>query len=362
MKNLESSFNKVQNIDINLFKQASLLMENSKEDYYDDFYLPKYKPSPLQKIKNYKFHIDNTINFYCSHNAHFDKNILNELDNALLTISKKDHLVLINGLNILYELYRAIWLIDITQAILKIIENPEYEKSNFAKFNQDNREVHRESNHYKRLIVKPKRPLSSKKESRFKWYLLKMYHYDKKLFNVVFHSLILGDIAKVADIYTMSDDEAEIAFDSLNFFMNQKTNPKDVIKSLGILLYQIFRHLLKMKDTKSKILSVEIIQYLFDKSFNDEEVNKAIYIRSVVAWFPIFGAKRKPQVFNEQEINLIRKQFIKFERLNKPKKQIDASSFNKMMQIYIDYPHLVYLKKYPVEFFRINPKYSHLFE
>ena len=354
--------NNLKLLDTNLLQQASLLMESSKEDYYDDLYLPKYKPSPLQKIKNYKFHIDNTINFYCLHNTHFDKDILNELDNALLTIAKKDHLILINGLNILYELYRAIWLIDVTQLIIKIIDTPEYEKSNFAKFNQDNREVHRESNHYKRLIVKPKRPLSSKKESRFKWYLLKMYHYDKKLFNVVFHSLILCDIAKVADIYTMSDDEAEIAFGSLNFFMNQKTNQKDVIKSLGILLYQIFRHLLKMKDTKSKILSVEIIQYLFDKGFNDEEVNKAIYIRSVVAWFPIFGAKRKPQVFNEKEINFIRKQFIKFERLNKPKEQIDVSSFHKMIQIYIDYPHLVYLNKYPVEFLRINSKYSHLFK
>lgn len=57
MKNIVSSFNKIQNVDIILLKQASLLMEISKGDYYDDLYFPKHKPSPLQKIKNYKFHI-----------------------------------------------------------------------------------------------------------------------------------------------------------------------------------------------------------------------------------------------------------------------------------------------------------------
>lgn len=52
MKNIVSSFNKIQNVDIILLKQASLLMEISKGDYYDDLYFPKYKPFPLQKIKN----------------------------------------------------------------------------------------------------------------------------------------------------------------------------------------------------------------------------------------------------------------------------------------------------------------------
>lgn len=350
---------------INIFNQAKKLFESSKKDYYHDLYLPKYKFAPIPEPKNTQFYIDNTIDFYCSHHKEFDQACLVNLENAFNQIIKKDRLILIHGRVIYYELYRILWLIENTQNILKIIEAPDYEKNHFAKIHQDNREVQRDANHYKRMLVKAKRPLSSKfskKEPRLKWYFLQMYHYDKKLFNVFFSSFLLSDIEKVAEIYTFSEDELEIVLDTLNYFMNQKTTVPAIIKSLGILLYSVARYYLKMKDEKSKILAVEIVQYLFEdiESINDDEFNARVYIRSVVSGFPIFGASRKKEVLNKKEIDFLRKQLIKFERRLDPNFKYDAIAFNQMIQIYLEHSHTAFLQKYPVEFLRKNSKYSHL--
>ena len=78
-----------------------------------------------------------------------------------------------------------------------------------------------------------------------------MYHYDKKLFNVFFSSFLLCDLEKVADIYTLSEDELEISMDALNYLMNQKTTSPAVIKSLTLLLYSVCRYYLKMKHEKA---------------------------------------------------------------------------------------------------------------
>ena len=120
-------------------------------------------------------------------------------------IIKKDRLILIHGKIIYYELYRILWLIESTQSILKIIEASDYGKNLFAEIHQDQRAVAREARHYKKLLVKPKRKTTSKKEPRLKWYFLQMYHYDKKLFNVFFSSFLLCDLEKVAEIYTPSE-------------------------------------------------------------------------------------------------------------------------------------------------------------
>lgn len=344
-----------------ILNQANKLFENSKKDYYHDLYLPIYKVDPISEPKNTKFYIKNTIDFYCSHHENFDRNCLIDLENAFNEIIEKDRLILIHGKVIYYELYRIFWLIDTTQSILKIIEKSDYGKNLFAEIHQDKREVKREYNHYKRLLVKPKRKTISKKEPRLKWYFLQMYHYDKKLFNVFFSSFLLCDLEKVAEIYTLSEDELEISLDALNYLMNQKTTAPAVIKSLTILLYSVSRYYLKMKHEKAKILAVEIVQYIFEnvESINDEEFNARVYIKSVVSWMPIFGASRKKEVLTKKEIDFLRKQLIKFERRLDPNFKYDAIAFNQMIQIYLEYPHTAFLQKYPVEFFRKNPKYSH---
>jgi len=117
-----------------------------------------------------------------------------------------------------------------------------------------------------------------------------------------------------------------------------------------------------MKHEKAKILAVEIVQYIFEdvEALNDEEFNARVYIRSVVSWFPIFGASRKKEVLTKKEIDFLRKQLIKFERRLDPNFKYDAIAFNQMIQIYLEYPHTTFLQKYPVEFLRKNSKYSPL--
>lgn len=352
-------------INSNILQEVSKLFENSQNSYYHDLYLPLYKFDPIQKPKNTKFYIDNTINFYCSHHREFDRACLVNLENAFSQITKKDRLILIHGKVIYYELYRILWLVDSTKNILKIIETSDYEKNHFAKIHQDQREVGREAKYYKKQLVKAKRPISSKslkKEPRLKWYFLQMYHYDKKLFNVFFSSFLLSDLEKVAEIYTLSEDELEISMDALNYLMNQKTTVPAVIKSLGILLYSVARYYLKIKHEKAKTLAVEIVQYIFEdvEALHDEEFNARVYIRSVVSWFPIFGASRKKEVLTKKEIDFLRKQLIKFERRLDPNFKYDAIAFNQMIQIYLEHSHTTFLQKYPVEFFRKNSKYSHL--
>ena len=354
-----------QQTKINIFNQTKKLFDSSKKDYYHDLYLPKYTFNPITEPKNTQFYIDNTIDLYCIHHKEFDRDCLINLDNAFSQIIKKDRLILIHGRIIYYELYRIFWLIDTTKNILKIIETSDYEKKHFAHIHQDTREVRREAQFYKKQLVKAKRPLSSqssKKEPRLKWYLLQMYHYDKKLFNVFFSSLLLCDLEKVAEIYTLSEDELEISIDALNYLMNQKTTVPAVIKSLGILLYSIARYYLKIKHEKAKTLAVEIVQYIFEdvEALNDEEFNARVYIRSVVSWFPIFGASRKKEVLTKNEIDFLRKKLIKFERHSDPNFKYDAIAFNQMIQIYLEHSHTTFLQKYPVEFLRKNSKYSHL--
>lgn len=352
-------------IDENILKQTFALFESSKKDYYHDLYLPKYKFNPISEPKNTKFYIDNTIDFYCSYHKEFNRTCLVNLENVFSQITKKDRLILIHGKMIYYELYRIFWLLENTKNILKRIEESDYDKNMFAKIHQDQREVVREAKYYKKQLVKAKRPISSKslkKESRLKWYFLQMYHYDKKLFNVFFSSFLLCDLEKVAEIYTLSEDELEITLDALNYLMNQKTTAPAVIKSLTILFYSVARYYLKIKHEKAKTLAVEIVQYLFDdvESINDKEFNAHVYIRSVVSGFPIFGASRRKEVLNKKEIDFLRKQLIKFERRLNPNFKYDAMAFNQMIQIYLEHSHTTFLQKYPVEFLRKNPKYSHL--
>ncbi len=354
-----------QQTKINIFNQAMKLLESSKKDYYHDLYLPLYKFDPISEPKNTQFYIDNTIDFYCAYHKEFDRACLIDLENAFSQIIEKDRLILIHGKVIYYELYRIFSLIDTTQNILQIIEVSDYGKNNFAQIHQDQREVRREAQYYKKQLVKAKRPISSKsskKEPCLKWYFLQMYHYDKKLFNVFFSSFLLCDLEKVAEIYTLSEDELEISLEALNYLMNQNTTAPAVIKSLTILLYSVGRYYLKMKHEKAKTLAVEMVQYLFEnvEAINDKEFNARVYIRSVVSWMPIFGASRKKEVLTKKEIDFLRKQLIKFERRLDPNFKYDAATFNQMIQIYLEYSHTAFLQKYPVEFFRKNPKYSHL--
>lgn len=360
---------KNQNMDqqtkINIFNQAKKLFVSSSKDYYHDLYLPIYKFDPIPEPKNTQFYINNTIDFYCKHHKEFDKTYLIDLENSFNQIIEKDRLILIHGKVIYYELYRVLWLIESTQNTLKTIEKKDYGKNLFAQIHQDQREVKREVQYYKKQLVKAKRPLPSKslkKEPRLKWYFLQMYHYDKKLFNVFFSSFLLCDLEKVADIYTLSEDELEIVMDALNYLMNQKTTASAVIKSLGILLYTVARYYLKIKHEKAKTLAVEIVQYVFEdvEALNDEEFNASVYIRSVVSGIPIFGASRRKEVLNKKEIDFLRKKLIKFERRLDPKFKYDVTAFNEMIQIYLEYPHATFLQKYPAEFFRKNSKYSHL--
>ena len=71
---------------------------------------------------------------------------------------------------------------------------------------------------------------------------------------------------------------------------------------------------------------------------------------------PIFGAKRNSH-FNKNEKEFIKKTMYK-ELTLREKIKFNHKEFNLLFESLLKKPHIQFLLKYPVEFLRINPKYS----
>lgn len=326
--------------------------------YISDLYLENYTyPIDIHYKKDI---INNTLNFYLSHHPTFNINAFNQL--SYLTIEqiiKYDKAIKIENKIIYKELYKILFLIDITFEALKFIKHINYPKQYFASIQSDKKRVKTEINNHKKLIIN-NRSISSKGELRVNWYFYNLFKKNKDLLQFFLNIYTLVDITKASFLHTESKDTVLKVLHFFNDKLTQKTTPRALIKNLGILLHYEFKNYLKIKDTNSKKLIAEIIPYIFDaEPPNDEEFNNYIYLSSTLSFFPIFGATKTNPYPNirQQEIKSM---FIKILKSENYRTQIENSFLDKGIKELLEQPHMIFLEKYPVELFRINPKYSSL--
>lgn len=334
-----------------------MLIQNNK-NYIQDLYLENYTyPIDIHYKKDI---INNTLNFYLKYHPTFNINAFNQLSlSTLEEIIKHDKVIKIENQIIYKELYKIIWLINITFEALKFINQSNYPKKYFADIQSDKKKVTREKNRYKNIIIS-NNAISSKGELRVNWYFYTLFKKNKDLLKFFLNIYTLTDITKASLLYTENEDTVTKILKFFNDKLIQKTTPKALIKNLGILLHYEFKNYLKVKDTKSKELISEIIPYVFDEeSPNDEEFNNYIYLSSTLSFLPIFGSSKKnPYPVNKQK--QIKSMFIKILKSENPKTRINHSSFTSEIKGLLESSHIIFLQKYPLEFFRINPKYSSL--
>lgn len=182
-----------------------------------------------------------------------------------------------------------------------------------------------------------------------------MFEKNPKIVKFYLHSFTLMDLEKCNFI---KKENEEIQLQVINFLESkliQNTTEKDILKSLAILLHYELKYFLKLKDTNAKEKTTDILENLFNYFPNNEEFNRTIYFRSSIKFMPIFGAKKMPH-YNKNEKEFIKKNIYK-ELTLREKIKFNHKEFNLVFDAYIKNPHIQFLLKYPVEFFRINPKY-----
>lgn len=330
------------------------LLKAISKDYILDLYLFRYLIP--NGVKSQEFYVDNTINLYFDYHETLNSNFFNKVKNVFIQIVKNDKIIELDNKIILKELYKILYLIDVTNELLDFISQPSYPKKYFASYQSDKREINRQKKKHKGMIVKAKAPLIYKGEHRVNWWFNDMFEKNQKVVKFYLHAFTLMDLEKCNFIKKEKEELQELFINFLESKLIQKTTDKDILKSLAILLHSELRHFLKIQDMKAKEFTREILEHLFDYTPNDEEFNKTIYFRSSIKFMPIFGA-RKTTFYTENEKGFIKKNIYK-ELSLREKINFNHEDFNLIFDNYIKNPHIQFLYKYPVEFFRKNPKYS----
>ena len=336
------------------------LMDSMLDDYKFDLYEPIFIVSNGNKAQ--KYYINNTINMYLEHHPEFNVSFLKDIKNTLIDIVKDDIIIDLNNKLILKELYKIIFWIDCINRTLDIISDKHYPKKYFAGYQSDNREIKKEMNKNKGMIVNSRTKLVSKGENRLNWWFHNILNKNKKLTKFYLNMFTLIDIEKCTFIEKEDEEVVEKFFNFLNSKMVQIITDNIICKSLSILLYHEFKYYLKIDEKEIEPLITNIMLKLYNYEPNYEEFNKTIYLRSTIEYFPIFGAKRTSQ-FTKKEKDFIRSNMLKDYKLNNKDKKnnnknFDYKSFDLSLELLLKKPHTQFLMKYPVEFFRKNPKYS----
>lgn len=331
------------------------LMGSMQESYKFDLYEQKFiMPTGIKSQKNY---IDNTLITYKNYHKEFNFYFLNAVKNTLYDIVKNDIVISLDNKIILKELYKIIFLIDSTNRIINFISRKNYPKKYFADYQSDSKEIKRVMKSHKGMIVNSRTKLISKGEHRINWWFHNILNKNKKLTKFYLNMITMIDFERC----TFLENEDEVVVERFFNFVDSKivqiVTSNVVLKSLSILLYHQLKDYLKIKKKDDLELYVSILmEELYNYTPNFEEFNRIIYLRSTVNYFPIFGAKRTSE-FNKKEKEFIRANILKDRKLNK-KKDFDYKGFDISLELIFKKPHSQFLLKYPVEFFRRNPKYS----
>ena len=121
-------------------------------DYMHDLYIENFTyPIDIYYKKDV---IKNTVDFYQEHHPTFNIKAFNQLSyNTIEQIIKYDKTINIHNQNIYKELYKILYLIDVTFNTLKFIKQVNYPKKHFANIQSDKKKIKSEVRNYKKLIV-----------------------------------------------------------------------------------------------------------------------------------------------------------------------------------------------------------------
>lgn len=337
-------------------KELKSTLENlltlMSEDYYLDYYLVNFKSVKGVDLSDRNKIIDNTIKKYKEYHQDFQDVKLKLIFEYFFNIIEKDEVIYFEDTLIYKELYKILFIIHCTLNAQSLLNDSKAYPTGFAKFQGDLKKVEILRKHNKKNIIGIYR-LPSIGHSRFRYWFSTVYIKNKTLARFFTHLFLTADLVKVKDFHE-NEDATKALLEELEFILMQQTTISKVIKSFGILLYwEMVKYLGIHKDDAEKYTS-HIIYDLFKEHFNAEEINKIIEIKSSLGFFPIFGASKISSLNNDE------KQFIhnKLYDLIQQNTSVTTEEFEPLFTSYITTPHIQFLHKYPVELFRINPKYS----
>lgn len=329
------------------------LFKTLSQEYYFDMHIPNYKV--INERFNLEQKIQNTKELYCKYHPNFDIKSFNKVPmHFLKEIVKNDSVIYLDDTLILKELYKIIYLIDMTNNINDFIKTKKYERHLKA-----NKNITTQMNSHRKYLLVGSSPISYRGEHRLNWHFLNNFKKEKKITKFFLEAMVLKDIEKISGFYEMDEDKI---IQILTFYENrliQRTNQKAVLKSLGILLHYEFKYYLNIGDNDSQKLVVDIMSNIYDTKVNDDEFNRKIYLASTVSFNPIFAAKKNNHFLNKEK-TIIRNLLIKDMRIQNPKMKIDYKVIDMFLEQHLKTQHLDYLGKYPSELLKINEKYSHL--
>ncbi|MCK9477487.1 MAG: hypothetical protein M0R46_16340 [Candidatus Muirbacterium halophilum] len=327
--------------------------DSLSNEYVFDLHIWNFKKplwknlSQTNKIK----YLENTINVYVKYHENFDVKKIESTKDELLKITEKDEIVEFEDMYIYKELYKILFLINYTFQALDILREKDYPRD-FGLLQSDDKKINPKRIYYKKLIIGEDK-LTNRKEARLKYWLFTNYYKNRGLFKFFLYNFLITDLSKFKALH--EENEAnETIFSALNFFLMQKTTPDAVIKSLGILLYGELTEHLKIPKGRSKEIIQWIINTIFHSNISTDEFYGHIYIKSSLGNFPIFGASRKDKHSDEEKAFIKKRLYRDLNDLTK----MNIETFEVFYNSYMKNPHIQYLVKYPLEFFRENPKYS----
>ena len=328
------------------------LLSSMSNSYYVDYYIENYKQSLWANKSNKDKIINDTVNKFKEHHEDFEEQRIKPIFEYFQNIVKNDKVILFEDTYIYIELYKILYLIYSTFEAQKLLNDSKAYPSGFAKIQSDLKKVTSFRNHYKNNLIGLCK-IVGKGQSRFRYWFATIYIKNKTLARFFTHMFLTADLVRVKEFH--EDEKAsELLLNELEFILMQQTSISKVIKSFGVLLYWEFIKYLDMHKNNAQEYTSHIIYELFKENFNAYELHKVIEIKSSLGGLPIFGASRK-STLSESEIEFIsNKMFKEIQKLSK----ITAEEFKPLFDSYIETPHIQFLGKYPVEFFRQNPKYS----
>lgn len=333
------------------------LLLSISDNYYIDYYLTDFKLAKGVNLHDRSKIINNTVKKYKEHHIEFPEKLIKFITEELNEIIKKDTVIHFEDTFIYKELYKILMLINSTFTALDFINSDIY-PCKFAEIQSNLQKVELFQKHNKKNIVGHYRLHKSLRgQSRFRRWFSTLYLGNKELAKFFTHLFLTADIEKVKEFHE-DEKDTELLLNELNYILTQRTVDSKIIKSLGILLYWDMRTFLKIDKENAEVYTKAIIYELFKENFNAEELEKIIEIKSSLGFLPIFGASKKASLKENEKLFIHDRLLREIQETS----SITKEEFEPFFDSYIKTPHIQFLHKYPVELFRLNPKYSPILE
>jgi predicted acetyltransferase len=328
------------------------LLYSLSNEYSVDYFIENFKTVSWINLSNKEKIIIDTIKKYKEHHSDFNELRVQPLIEYFLQIVKNDKVIYFEDSYIYKELYKILFLIDSTLDAQILLNDSCAYPSGFAEIQSDLKKVKSFRKHYQKNLFGI-RKIVGKGQSRFRYWFTTLYIKNKPL-SKFFTYILLSDNLKKFKIFNEDEKISELFLVELEFFLMQVTSVSKVVKSFGILLYFEMIEFLIVSKHDAEVFTKAIIHELFRESFNAEELDKVIEIKSALNFLPIFGASKKSTLKDDEREFIGKKLFEQVQEFY----PISKEQFEPLFGSYIKTPHIQFLQKYPVELFRQNPKYS----